>query len=173
MTTPNNLFAAFERDIIVTKDDGLYTIECPKGLWAVSGPDMEELEGEALHYYRQYRADGEYEEQNRQETEAASGVECSDMLEVIENIINCCDHQIPHYAYGDNEAACHMSHLLRQIGDDLTPIAEYLTANDKMNRESDWIWMMDWCKKNGLPPAQKYGWDAAKKARIEFLSDND
>lgn len=26
-----------------------------------------------------------------------------------------------------------------------------------------WIWMMDWCKSRGLPPAQKYAWDAAEK----------
>jgi len=28
----------------------------------------------------------------------------------------------------------------------------------------EWIWMMDYCKKQGLPPAQKWAWDQAKRA---------
>ena len=27
-----------------------------------------------------------------------------------------------------------------------------------------WGWMMDWCKKNGFPPAQLWAWEMAKKA---------
>lgn len=27
--------------------------------------------------------------------------------------------------------------------------------------ENDWFWMMDFCKKKGLPPAQKWAWDMA------------
>jgi len=27
-----------------------------------------------------------------------------------------------------------------------------------------WIWKMDYCKKNYIPPAQKWAWDEAEKA---------
>ena len=27
-----------------------------------------------------------------------------------------------------------------------------------------WFWMMDWCKQNGLPPAQLWAWEKAKQA---------
>ena len=30
--------------------------------------------------------------------------------------------------------------------------------------DQKWSWKMDWCKKNGVPPANKYWWDAAEKA---------
>lgn len=36
----------------------------------------------------------------------------------------------------------------------------------------DWFWCMDYCKNNGLPPAQKFGWDAAKKALKEKKNGN-
>lgn len=32
------------------------------------------------------------------------------------------------------------------------------------NSTAPWIWMMDWCEKNGYPPAQKWAWDLAEKA---------
>jgi hypothetical protein len=37
-------------------------INCRKGLWSVSGSSFHQIIGEALHYWQQYRADGEYEE---------------------------------------------------------------------------------------------------------------
>lgn len=33
--------------------------------------------------------------------------------------------------------------------------------------EQKWFWKMDYCKKNNLPPAQKWAWD---KAENEFLT---
>ena len=36
-----------------------------------------------------------------------------------------------------------------------------MTANDSNDK---WIWMMDFCKKNGIPPAQQWAWDSADKA---------
>jgi len=29
--------------------------------------------------------------------------------------------------------------------------------------EEQWHWMMDYCKENNLPPAQKWAWDRASK----------
>jgi len=37
--------------------------------------------------------------------------------ELFEKIKECADHQIPFYAYGDNEAACRMSDYLEKIWD--------------------------------------------------------
>lgn len=36
-----------------------------------------------------------------------------------------------------------------------------MTATDSNDK---WIWMMDFCKKNGIPPAQQWAWDRASKA---------
>jgi len=60
---------------------------------------------------------------------------------------------------------------------------------NKIHDEKRWFWIMDYCKKHGLPPAQSYGWETAKKAwektkpekeksmpeyeRIEYLRKND
>jgi len=30
--------------------------------------------------------------------------------------------------------------------------------------EKQWLWMMNWCKENYIPPAQKWAWDRAKEA---------
>ena len=46
---------------IIQKGDS-WRIECRKGLWGVSGPELVELIPEALHYYSQYESDGEYDE---------------------------------------------------------------------------------------------------------------
>lgn len=35
---------------------------------------------------------------------------------------------------------------------------------NKIHDEKKWFWMMDYCKQHGLPPAQNYGWETAKKA---------
>lgn len=31
-------------------------------------------------------------------------------------------------------------------------------------QDEKWIWMMNYCKFNGYPPANKYFWDKAEKA---------
>jgi len=38
------------------------TISCNLGLWSVSGKYSSELLNEALHYFTQYKMDGEYSE---------------------------------------------------------------------------------------------------------------
>lgn len=48
----------FQRD---TKKTTTYRIECSKGLWSVEGPSFNIVQDEAIHYYRQYAADGEYD----------------------------------------------------------------------------------------------------------------
>ena len=40
--------------------NGRHTINCKKGLWGVDAPTQQQAVTEALHYYQQYRADGEY-----------------------------------------------------------------------------------------------------------------
>ena len=39
-----------------------YEATCPKNLWSVSGPDMNTVIAEAMHYWQQYDRDGEYDE---------------------------------------------------------------------------------------------------------------
>jgi hypothetical protein len=36
-------------------------IECKLGLWGVQGEDKDEVQDEALHYFLQYKSDGEYQ----------------------------------------------------------------------------------------------------------------
>ena len=38
------------------------TISCSLGLWSVTGVFSNDLLGEALHYFQQYKSDGEYSE---------------------------------------------------------------------------------------------------------------
>jgi hypothetical protein len=33
--------------------------------------------------------------------------------------------------------------------------------------QNKWFWMMDYCQKYRLPPAQKWAWDKAEKAYIQ------
>lgn len=40
--------------------DGTVEVRCRLGLWSVSSKDRDMAMREALHYWRQYRADGEY-----------------------------------------------------------------------------------------------------------------
>ena len=35
-------------------------------------------------------------------------------------------------------------------------------------QEEKWQWMMDYCKKNKIPPAQKWAWDKAEEAYNEY-----
>ena len=41
-------------------DGDLWDISCKLGLWSVSGEDKDAVQDEALHYFKQYRDDGEY-----------------------------------------------------------------------------------------------------------------
>jgi hypothetical protein len=41
-------------------DGDLWDISCKLGLWGVSGEDKDRAQDEALHYFKQYRDDGEY-----------------------------------------------------------------------------------------------------------------
>lgn len=52
------------------------------------------------------------------------------LFDLVVQIRNACDHQIPYYAYGDNEAACRMSDTMQQISDDLIPLLEHFEANE-------------------------------------------
>ena len=52
----------FEKCTICKHDEDRYIIECKKGLWAVEGPYMKQIINEAMHYFNQYKADGEYSE---------------------------------------------------------------------------------------------------------------
>ena len=36
---------------------------------------------------------------------------------------------------------------------------------------SIWFWMMDYCKKKGIPPAETWAWEEAKIAYVEFITD--
>jgi hypothetical protein len=36
-----------------------------------------------------------------------------------------------------------------------------------------WIWMMDWCKSKGYPPAQDWAWDKAKEAYKQYEATNN
>ena len=40
--------------------DGRYEFKCKLGLWSVIGCDYDSARIEAIHYWRQYYADGEY-----------------------------------------------------------------------------------------------------------------
>lgn len=40
--------------LVLQKKNSTYTINCPKGLWAVSGGDRTQVIREALHYFWQY-----------------------------------------------------------------------------------------------------------------------
>ena len=40
--------------------DGSVTIECKLGLWSVSSTSLVTVTEEALHFFKQYKADGEY-----------------------------------------------------------------------------------------------------------------
>ena len=44
-----------------TRKDGRTTIRCKKGLWAVTAKNKNQATKEAVHYFMQYWADGEYE----------------------------------------------------------------------------------------------------------------
>ena len=51
----------FDRCIVRKSKGGRHEINCRLGLWGVEGPDRESVQGEAMHYWKQYFADGEYQ----------------------------------------------------------------------------------------------------------------
>ena len=34
-----------------------------------------------------------------------------------------------------------------------------------------WLWMMDYCKKLRIPPAQEWAWNKAEKAYNEYIKN--
>lgn len=56
------IHTAFQHSVRHTTKDGRHQYECKRGLWAVDAPDEVQAHNEALHYFRQYYADGEYSE---------------------------------------------------------------------------------------------------------------
>lgn len=44
-----------------TLKSGSLIIRCKRGLWSCEGPDHDEVERQARHYFLQYYQDGEYE----------------------------------------------------------------------------------------------------------------
>ena len=52
----------FEKCTNTVFDGDLWDISCILGLWCVSGACKDEVQDEALHYFRQYKDDGEYHE---------------------------------------------------------------------------------------------------------------
>ncbi len=51
----------FEKCTIHKKSNNRYSIKCKLGLWAIEGPYDLSLINEANHYFKQYKADGEYD----------------------------------------------------------------------------------------------------------------
>ncbi len=52
-----------------------------------------------------------------------------ELVGILEACIQGCDTGIPHYAYGDNQAACEMAHRLSQIAEDLNNALEMVNPN--------------------------------------------
>lgn len=50
----------FEECTNTVFDGDMWDIECKLGLWGVSGKDKVQVKDEALHYFWQYKEDGEY-----------------------------------------------------------------------------------------------------------------
>lgn len=56
-------YERFKSNIIINEEpDGRCEISCKKGLWSVSANGLLTAIHEALHYYVQYKNDGEYDE---------------------------------------------------------------------------------------------------------------
>ena len=52
------------------------------------------------------------------------------MIDIVCEMLHIANHEIPYYAYGDNEAACDMSNRLVKIADGLTIIMEELIEEE-------------------------------------------
>ncbi len=48
-------------ELEVKEKDGMYSIDCPLGLWGVTGSDKKTVVAEAMRYFWQYAGDGEYD----------------------------------------------------------------------------------------------------------------
>ncbi len=48
-------------ELEVKEKDGRYSIDCPLGLWRVSGGDKKTVVAEAMRYFWQYAEGGEYD----------------------------------------------------------------------------------------------------------------
>ena len=53
----------FEKCVKFSIEGDRLNVECKLGLWSVSGhiSDVSSVNDEALHYFRQYKKDGEYD----------------------------------------------------------------------------------------------------------------
>lgn len=57
-----NKYEQFKKCTNTIFDGDFWDIECKLGLWGVTGADRDEVQDEALHYFLQYKSDGEYYE---------------------------------------------------------------------------------------------------------------
>ena len=53
-------FKDFQKCVDITFNGEYYDISCKLGLWGVSGTVQEDVYGDALSYWMQYKEDGEY-----------------------------------------------------------------------------------------------------------------
>ena len=58
----NDVYEKFYKCVLIFYDSDNWHYECKLNLWGVTGCDKDEVEEEALHYFRQYLEDGEYDE---------------------------------------------------------------------------------------------------------------
>ena len=57
----SSLTEAFEKHVRVRRTKAGWSMRCKRGLWAVSAPTFVRAYTEAMHYFAQYHADGEYD----------------------------------------------------------------------------------------------------------------
>lgn len=50
----------FDMCVDIARSNGRFNIYCKLGLWSVSSESLDVAQREALNYFRQYKADGEY-----------------------------------------------------------------------------------------------------------------
>jgi hypothetical protein len=60
MLRNGGIMTDFEKCTNTVFDGDLWDISCSLGLWSVSGACKDEVQDEALHYFRRDRDDGEY-----------------------------------------------------------------------------------------------------------------
>jgi hypothetical protein len=57
-----NTHELFEEHTIITREGVGWTIKCSKGEWSISGTNLMMVRDSAFHYFKQYYADGVYDE---------------------------------------------------------------------------------------------------------------
>ena len=57
----NEMLESFGRNTRVKIDGNRISIDCKRGLWGINSPNKGTALTEALHYFQQYWADGEYD----------------------------------------------------------------------------------------------------------------